>query len=125
MKNYGALRFISGILKFLGWLIIIASIFVLLIGLLGSANIPRSPYTSPTGIILVMAAIAFGVFLSGILTVACGELIDAVVDIAMNSAQLRNIAHDAQRTVAFFDHMSGKANGRRSDGTVQTNASIP
>jgi hypothetical protein len=127
MKNYGALRFISGVLKFVGWLTVVGAGLFVLIALLGTANTPSysSPYSSHVGVVLITLGIAFALFLSGILIVACGELIDAIVDIATNTAHLPAMAVNAERTVSFFDHMSARANGKRTDGTVQTNSSIP
>jgi len=125
MKNYGALRFISGVLKFIGWITVIGAVLFVLFGLLASANMPSysGPYGSKVGVVLIALGIAFGIFLSGILIVACGELIDAVVDIATNTAHLPAMAANAERTVGFFDHMSAKANGRPVDRAVQTNSS--
>lgn len=127
MKSYGALRFISAVLKFIGWVTVIGAVLFALIALLGMANTPTysNLYGSQIGAVLIVLAITFSIFLSGILIVACGELIDAIVDIATNTAHLPAMAKNAERTVGFFDHMSAKVNGRRSDGTVQTNSPIP
>jgi hypothetical protein len=96
MKNYGALRIIAFILKLIGWLTIVFAIGVFVVGLIGPNVTGSAHYTAG----VVGAALATAI--SGILVLASGEAISALVDIAMNSAK---IEHHSARTVELFERM--------------------
>ena len=117
MKQYGALRAISGILKFVGWLtIILGGLFLVVTFAATSHNAYTTPYSAAGGASLVAIAITITIWIFGLLILASGELIEAVADIAINTAHLSSIAQSSERTVSFFEHMSAKANGPREAG---------
>jgi len=108
MKHYGAMRFVAGLLKLLGWLIIAAGVLVVIIGLNASIGLPYMD----KGTFLLVSVLAGGVIvILGIFAIASGEMISAVADIAVNTALLRSIAANAEKTVGFFEHISNKSNG--------------
>lgn len=111
MKNYTALRIISNILAFIGYVIITLGVLFLIFGVLGNANNASyaNPYVSHNGVILVIIAISLSVVLSGILIVASGQLIEAVVDIAKNTSYLPAIAKSSDQTVSFFERVNARA----------------
>ncbi len=107
MKNYGAMRFVAGLLKFVGWLIIALGILVLLIPFIGAGKLPANSYDS--GMIVFFAIISsVSIIIVGIFTVASGEMISAVADIAVNSAVT---ADTAKKTFAYFDQMYNRPAG--------------
>ncbi len=106
MKNYGAMRFVAGLLKFVGWLIIAFGILVLLIPFIGAGNMPAN---FDSGMIVVFAIISsVSIIIAGIFTVASGEMISAVADIAVNTAET---ADTAKKTLAYFDQMYNRPAG--------------
>jgi uncharacterized transporter YbjL len=111
MKRYGALRAIPGIFKFIGWATIGLAIFFFVIGFAVNTNNFSTPFGRGADVTVVAFLIMLATVLCGIFIVASGELIDAVVDIATNTAHLPAIAQSSERTVGFFDHMSAKATG--------------
>lgn len=125
-KRYGALEIIAWIIKLIGWVIIVIAClsFAYFMFTYSSQQPVASPYgvVTPLAIVFVSIFISLSTLLSGILFLAAGLLIDAVVDIALNTAELATVANNSERTVEFFEHMSNRANGgaRRSDGTVQS-----
>jgi hypothetical protein len=60
--------------------------------------------------VLIPLLLGGGFFLLGILILAAAELIQAVVHIAINSASLPLIEQHTEKTVGFFEHISGRAN---------------
>ncbi len=107
MKNYGAMRFVAGLLKLIGWLIIAAGALVIIVGFNVSTDMPYLDKTMS----LVAPIVAGGfIALLGIFTIASGEMISAVADIAVNTALLRSIAANSEKTVGFFEHISAKSN---------------
>ena len=113
MKHYGALRTISGILKFVGWATIILGALFFIVTLVATPQNSYSPYGGTGAVILIAIVITIAIWIVGILLLASGELIEAVVDIAINTAHLPSIAQSSERTVGFFDHMSAKANATK------------
>jgi preprotein translocase subunit SecG len=113
MKQYGALRGISGVLKFVGWATIILGALFFVITLVATPKYSYSPYGGAGAVVLVAIVITIAIWIVGILFLASGELIEAVVDIAINTAHLPSIAQSSERTVGFFDHMSAKANATK------------
>ena len=105
MKQYRALGIISRILKVIGWItIVIAFLFVVVMGLGAGAG---PAIGGGAGALLFTLLIFFALVIVGIAILASGELIEAVVDIAINSANLPSIALNTGRTVEFFERMSG------------------
>ncbi len=113
MKQYGALRTISGILKFLGWLTIILAGIFLAVMLFATPHNNYSPNGGGGAVALIAVVVAVAIAIVGILILASGQLIEAIVDIAQNTAHLSSIAQSSDRTVGFFDHMSANANAMK------------
>jgi hypothetical protein len=111
MKKYSALKFIAGLLKFVGWAIIAIGV-VMLIAMVASQNSTASysPYASPILVNLMMIAVLALVFVSGIAMIASGQLIDLFIDIAVSTAVLPQVASNTAQTVNFFSHLSNRAN---------------
>lgn len=108
MKNYGALRIIAGILKFFGWATIVVGVIFCFV-VIFAGNSPYAVATPRAYVVLIAVAVSFVFFLSGILILASGEMIEAVVDIAVNSAKLPEIAVNSSKAAEFYDRMSASA----------------
>ena len=102
MKNYGAMRFVAGILKLCGWLTIAIGILLIAVMVAGNLNLPRSVGVDQISIALIAALAGGFIILTGIFTVASGEMISALADIATNSHHLPKIAANSEKTVGFF-----------------------
>ena len=102
-NQYYALHTIAFINKLVGWLIIgFGAIFCLF-----AFNTSTLSIIGASGFIVLLTAI--GSALLGLIFIAGGQLLEAIADIATNSAQTeRNTA----RTVDFFDRMSTNVNRR-------------
>jgi hypothetical protein len=105
MKNYGALRVIAGITIIVGWLIIV-------FGVLACVGVFLAPDQTAGLSIISAIAVALSFLIFGLIFIASGELLQAIVDIAINSASLPRIEQSAARTVEFFERMSANANSR-------------
>jgi hypothetical protein len=112
MKHYGAMRFVAGLLKFLGWLTIAVGGLVIVVVLNGSKNIPSSSYVDPAMVFLVALVIGGLIIITGVFWIAAGEMVSAIADIATNSAHLPKIAENSDRTVGFFEHISTRSNAQ-------------
>jgi hypothetical protein len=112
MKRYGAMRFVAGLLKFFGWVTIAIGGLVIVAVLNGNRNIPSSSYVDPAMILLVALVIGGLIIITGIFWIAAGEMVSAIADIASNSAYMRQIAENSDKTVGFFEHISGRNNSR-------------
>lgn len=58
MKNYGAMRFVAGVLKVLGWIIVALGILIFIAAILGHQNVPSSPYVNPATVAFVAFLVA-------------------------------------------------------------------
>jgi hypothetical protein len=118
MNNYGALRTIAGLLKFLGWATIVIGGFSLIVMLIAAASSPyTSPYTSSAGVTIITILVGISIAISGMILIASGEFIDAIIDIAINTSMIRkntnsleSIAINSEKTVNFFDRVGAKGN---------------
>src|SRR5262249_5153226 len=105
MKHYGAMRFVAGLLKLIGWLIIGFAALVLIVGFtIDVPNMDRGTF------VLISIGGFVATVILGIFTIASGEMIAAVADIAVNAAYLRSIAANTEKTAGFFEHISNKSN---------------
>jgi hypothetical protein len=100
MKNYGAMRFVAGVMQLMGWLTVLLGVLAFVLNLGG----PSVPNLGLTGIGALL--IGGGVVLTGIFTIAAGQMVVALADMATNSWHLREIAENAKRTVGFFEHIA-------------------
>ena len=105
--HYVGLRLISGVLRLVGWLSILLSILVFAVaaggadrlGLhVGNLNDQIRPLFTSIGLLM-----SFSFFTWGLFTLAFGELLKVLVDIAFNTAILPNIAED---TNYFYERLS-------------------
>jgi hypothetical protein len=103
MKKYGAMRFVAGVMQFVGWATVLFGIIGALAFVLSIfPDIPphfraisdRSWFT------------AFGIVLTGIFTIAAGQMVVAIADMATNSWHLREVAENSKKTVGFFEHIA-------------------
>jgi len=106
MKNYGAMRFVAGLLKSIGWLTIALGVVVLVVSIAAGQNVPVAPYVSPGAALLIAILVSAAIIILGIFNVAAGEMVSAIADMAVNSAYLPMIAANTQKTVGFFEHIS-------------------
>ena len=100
MKNYGAMRFIAGVLQVIGWLTVLFGIAAAVITAGGGPNVYG---TNAGAASLIAFLVGGGIALTGMFTVASGQLITAIADIATNSWYLRS---DSEKTVGFFERVS-------------------
>jgi hypothetical protein len=103
MKNYGAMRFVAGLMQILGWLTVLLGILVFII----SAGGERNAYGNSGAVGVIAFLIGGAIALTGMFTVAAGQLISAMADMATNSWYLRGIAENSVKTVSFFERVSG------------------
>ena len=108
MKRYRALRITAAITKLVGWIILIVG------GIVCAAAFKIPPSSVMGGLsLLVTVAIAVSYLLTALIFIASGQLLEAVADIASNSAHWPHIETNTARTVEFFDQMSTNANRRQ------------
>ena len=96
-SHYVALRLISGLLRLVGWVSIIIGLVVFIAALSAAGQIASQfenlGYNQigqmVTSILLVFS---FSFFIWGLFTLAFGEILKVLVDIALNTATLPNIA---------------------------------
>jgi hypothetical protein len=89
VMKYPALRFISFVIRLFGWLFLIVGLFGL--GVTAGAVIgPMFGVYLPVSVSIslgVFFAVSLSVFFVGLWTLAFGELIKVLVDIALNTAR--------------------------------------
>jgi hypothetical protein len=112
LYDLGAMRFVAGLMKLLGWLIIFVGVLVVVFSFNAGHNIPASPYVSPGSVLLVGIAVASSIIVVGIFAVAAGEMISAVADIAVNSAVT---ADNSANTLALFQTCAERQHSRELD----------
>ena len=99
--QYSGLKIISVFLRIIGGLLCIFGLGVVLLVIFGS---PLGAYRPNEGYIRSMqGGAAIGVFIFGLMILASGQLIQAIVDIAQNT---RAAAQHAAKTVQFFEHIA-------------------
>ena len=92
MKHYRSMRFMSGVLRVLGWLIFI---FGCLFAYPNIEHLIRIPGVSDD-FHLRMVFLGGGMALTGLFIVAAGQAISALADMASNSWRLREIAENSK-----------------------------
>ena len=112
MKDYGAMRVVAGVLKLFGWITIVIGGLFFVLFIVADHNVPSSPYVNHGMVVFIAFVIAGLVVLLSIFTVAAGELIAAIADIATNSAQLAKISENTEKTVNFFERVASRVAAR-------------
>lgn len=98
MKRYTALRFIAGVWKFIGWVVLNSPVLAVVLALVFKAPLPVEQSGDMGLVSLAVLASFVAAALIGIGFIAFGQLLSAVADMASNSAYLRRIAESADRT---------------------------
>jgi hypothetical protein len=125
MKKYGAMRFVAGLLSFIGWVVIALAVLFFIVIVTMNQNLPASQYANPAVVMLIAIVISGLIALMGVFSIASGQLIAAQADIATNSGYLRQIAANTaemaahtERTAGFFE----RATARQGDPEVRVPA---
>ena len=108
MKRYGAMQFVAGLLKLLGWLIVGVGALVMFFSIKLGSSVPVSSYLNEGLPLFIGILISAAIIIVGIFAVAAGEMISAIADIAINTSHLAAIAANTGKTVGFFEHISSK-----------------
>jgi hypothetical protein len=99
-SHYVGLRLISFLLRAVGWLSILSSLVIFLAGVFGlgqaiGVNFSNLGYGQLGPFITsLIISISVSLFMWGLFILALGELLKVLVDIALNTAPLPNIAED-------------------------------
>jgi hypothetical protein len=100
MQKYGAMRFVAFVMQLFGWVMVLLGIFLVVIGVMGNISDVPSHLRGLSGYHVIVAS---GVVLTGIFTVAAGQMVVAIADMATNSWHLREIAdHSRVRQAVDF-----------------------
>jgi hypothetical protein len=106
MKQYYALRIIAAIIKLVGWVNLFLGAICCMFAL--SSSTPSTVGMS----LLVTVVIAVCALLIGLIFISGGQLVEAVADIATNSA---HIDGNTAKTVEVFERMSGNVRRREPE----------
>jgi hypothetical protein len=110
MEPYGTLRAISLVARIVGWLVIVSSVISVFVVAFAYNPPPYNNFLNAYVAGVSLAHVGIGIGLSafiGVVILAFGEALRALADIAVNSADM---AENSARTVAFFRHVSIRAN---------------
>jgi hypothetical protein len=90
MKRYTAMRFVSGVIQFFGWLTIAFGVLFFVAGSGLVFRIPSQPYVDQAGVVAVSFVVGGFVVLCGVFIIAAGQMISAFADVATNSWYIGN-----------------------------------
>jgi hypothetical protein len=103
--QYSGLKIISVFLRIIGGIICICGFGVAVIVIFGSPIGVHGPNDGYLRFMQIMVAIGVGIL--GLMILASGQLIQAIVDIAQNT---KAAAQHAAKTVQFFEHVVSPPN---------------
>jgi uncharacterized membrane protein len=106
MKRYRAMRFVSGVIQFFGWLTIIFGILFCVVGSGLFFRIPSQPYMDQAAVLVISFVIGGLVVLCGVFIIAAGQLISAFANVARNSWYIVAIAANTQQSTEYFQRVS-------------------
>ena len=108
--KYGALRSISGILVFVGWLLLVAGLIGAVFGLLEMTSAQQIYGPGSVNLALGFGKMIAGItaLVTGVLVIAMGQVIRLFVDIALQTAPIALIAENSSKTVAFFERVNSR-----------------
>jgi len=97
MNKYSGLSTLSTIFSFLGTLFIVIGIVLAVIGLIAFVGLG------------VWIASGLSLSISGLFLLSAGQAMRALIDIALQTAPIAELASNSAKMVAFFERMSGKS----------------
>jgi hypothetical protein len=108
--KYGALRSISGILVFVGWLLLVAGLIGAVFGLLEMTSVQQTYGPGSVNLAFGFSKMIAGItaLVTGVLVIAMGQVIRLFVDIALQTAPIALIAENSSKTVAFFERVNSR-----------------
>ncbi len=108
--KYGALRSISGILVFVGWLLLVAGLIGAVFGLLEMTSAQQTYGPGSVNLAFGFSKMIAGItaLVTGVLVIAMGQVIRLFIDIALQTAPIALIAENSSKTVAFFERVNSR-----------------